>query len=87
MVLCNLGLIFISRAGGRTLRATLRSPNRPEAIVTTGALLLVVVALFVPPVTRLFVFEPISFGVLGLSVCAAAGSLIVAGLARRWTPR
>ncbi len=87
MVLCNLGLIFISRAGGRTLRATLRAPNRPEAIVTAGALLLIAVALFVPPVTRLFVFEPIRLEVIGLSVCAAAGSLIVASLVRRWTPR
>jgi len=87
MVLCNLGLIFVSRAGGRTLRATLNAPNRPEAVVTIGALVLVAIALFVPPVTKLFVFAPLPVDVLGLAVAGAAVSLTIAGLARRWVPR
>jgi Ca2+-transporting ATPase len=87
MVLCNLGLILISRASGRSMLATLRSPNRPEAFVTIGALAVVAVALFVPPVTRLFSFATLPPAVLGLSVCAAVASLTVAAFARRWIPR
>jgi Ca2+-transporting ATPase len=87
MVLCNLGLILISRASGRSMLDTLRSPNRPEAFVTIGALAVVAVALFVPPVTRLFSFATLPPAVLGLSVCAAVASLTVAAFARRWIPR
>jgi Ca2+-transporting ATPase len=87
MVLCNLGLIFVCRAGGRSLLATFRSPNRPEAIVTCGALILVGVALLVPPVTELFAFEAIQFRVIGLSIVAAVGSLAIASVARWWSPR
>jgi P-type Ca2+ transporter type 2C len=87
MVLCNLGLIFVCRARGRSLLATFRSPNRPEAIVTCGALVLVSAALLVPPVTELFVFEAVPLTVIGLSLAAAAASLTVASLARRWSPR
>ena len=87
MVLCNLGLIFVCRAGGRSLLATIRSPNRPEAVVTLGALVLVAVALLVPPVTELFVFEAVPLKVIGLSIAAAAASLTVASVARWWNPR
>lgn len=87
MVLCNLGLIFVCRAGGRSLLATFRAPNRPEALVTCGALVLVAAALFVPPVTDLFVFEAVPLKVIGLSLAAAAASLTVASLARWWSPR
>ena len=84
MVLCNLGLIFVSRAGGRSLLATLRSPNRPEALVTLGALVVVAVALLVPPVTELFAFEAVPLRIFGLSIAAAAASLAIASVARCW---
>ena len=54
MVLCNLGLILLSRAGKRSLLETLLSPNRPQAWITIGSLGLLGLSLFVPWLQRTF---------------------------------
>jgi Ca2+-transporting ATPase len=84
MILCNLGLIMLSRAGKRSLLETLRSPNTPQAWITIGSLALLGFALFVPWLQKLFMFASIPPEVLGLSVIAAFISLVAANVARRW---
>jgi P-type Ca2+ transporter type 2C len=85
MILCNLGLIMLSRAGKRSLFETLLSPNVPQAWITIGSLALLGLALFVPWLQKLFMFAPIPPEVLGLSVIAAFVSLAAANITRRWT--
>jgi Ca2+-transporting ATPase len=84
MVLCNLGLILISRAGKRSLIETLRIPNGPHAWVTVGSLGLLAMALFIPWPQKLFMFASIPPEVLGLSIIASFTSLVAANVARRW---
>ena len=84
MVLCNLGLILLSRAGKRPLLKTIGIPNRPQVWVTVGAIGLLGLSLSVPWVQRLFLFASIPSDVFGLSVIAAFASIIVSNVARRW---
>ena len=84
MVLCNLGVILLSRAGGRSLLATLRTPNRPQAWVTGGALAFLALALGVPALRSLFKFEGVHAHDLALALAAALLSFAGADLARRW---
>ncbi len=84
MVLCNLGLILISRAGKRSLIETLCIPNGPHAWVTVGSLGLLAMALFIPWLQKLFMFASIPPEVLGLSIIASFTSLVAANVARRW---
>jgi Ca2+-transporting ATPase len=84
MVLCNLGLILLSRAGKRSLIDTIITANRPHAWVTVGSLGLLGLALFIPWLQNLFMFASIPPEVLGLSVIAALASLAAANVARRW---
>ena len=86
MVLCNLGLIFVSRAGTRSLIATLRAPNRPEIAVTLGALGFLTLALAVPPARSLFSFDILPKEVLLAACLAALASVTVAAFVRRWIP-
>jgi Ca2+-transporting ATPase len=84
MVLCNLGLILVSRAGKRPLFETLLTPNAPHAWVTIGSLGLLGLSLFIPWLQKLFMFASIPPEVLGLSVIAAFVSLAAANVARKW---
>jgi Ca2+-transporting ATPase len=84
MVLSNLGLILISRAGTQPILATFRIRNRPQEWVSAGAVVFLAVALTVPPVRDLFSFAPLSAGALALAVGASLVSLSVAGVARKW---
>jgi P-type Ca2+ transporter type 2C len=84
MVLCNLGLILLSRAGKRSVIETLFTPNRPHAWVTIGSLGLLGLSLFIPCLQKLFMFASIPPEVLGLSLIAAFASLAAANIARRW---
>jgi hypothetical protein len=84
MVLCNLGLILLSRAGKRSLIKTLLTPNVPQAWVTIGSLGLLGLSLSVPWVQKLFMFAPIPPEVLGLSVIAAFASIAASNIVRRW---
>jgi Ca2+-transporting ATPase len=84
MILCNLGLILISRAGKRSLLETLLAPNIPQAWITMGSLALLGFALYIPWLQKVFMFASIPPEVLGLSVIAAFISLAAANIARRW---
>jgi Ca2+-transporting ATPase len=84
MVLCNLGLILISRAGKRSLIETLFTPNAPHAWVTIGSLGLLGLSLCTPWLRNLFLFAPIPLEVLGLSIIASVLSLAAANIIRRW---
>jgi Ca2+-transporting ATPase len=84
MVLCNLGLILLSRAGKRSIIKTLRTPNRPQAYVMIGSLGLLGLSLFAPWLQKLFMFGPLPPTILGLSAIAASFSLAAANIARRW---
>jgi Ca2+-transporting ATPase len=84
MVLCNLGLILLSRAGKRSLIETLFTPNAPHAWVTIGSLGLLGLSLCTPWLRNLFLFAPIPLEVLGLSIIASVLSLAAANIIRRW---
>ena len=60
MVLGNLGLILLNRAGTRSLLATLRLPNRPQIWVAAGAIGFLALALGVPSIRDLFSFADAS---------------------------
>ncbi|OGK90146.1 MAG: hypothetical protein A2W08_01690 [Candidatus Rokubacteria bacterium RBG_16_73_20] len=82
MVLGNVGLILLNRAGSRPLLATLRLPNRPQLWVTAGAIAFLAIALGVPSVRELFGFATPHPELLALSVAGALLSLAVANAAR-----
>jgi len=84
MVLGNLGLILLNRAGSRPLLATLRLPNRPQLWVTGGAIAFLALALGVPSVRVLFGFATPHPELLALSVAGALASLAVANAARHF---
>jgi P-type Ca2+ transporter type 2C len=84
MVLCNLGLILLSRAGQRSLFETIRKRNNPQVWVTLGSLALLGLSLFIPWLQNLFVFAPIPPSVLGVSAIAVFLILTFANVARRW---
>jgi Ca2+-transporting ATPase len=85
MILCNLGLILLSRAGKRSLLETVRSRNFPQVWITGGSLVLLALALFIPWLRKIFMFGPVPVEVFGVSLIAAIVSLIAANIARRWT--
>jgi Ca2+-transporting ATPase len=82
MVLGNLGLILLNRAGTRSLLATLRLPNRPQLWVNGGAVGFLALALGVHEVRDLFGFATPHPELLALSVAGALLSLGVANVAR-----
>jgi P-type Ca2+ transporter type 2C len=84
MVLCNLGLILLSRAGNRSLVETFLIPNRPQAWVTVGSFGLLALSLSIPWLQRLFLFAPIPTEVFIISVIAAFASIVLSNIARRW---
>ena len=82
MVLGNVGLIFLNRAGSRSLLETLRAPNPPQRWVTAGAFAFLVLALGVPGARELFGFATPHPELLALSAAGALLSLAVANVAR-----
>jgi len=82
MVLGNLGLIVLNRAGTRPLLATLATRNRPQVWVSAGAVVFLVLALGVPEVRDLFGFATPHPELLALSVAGALLSLGAANVAR-----
>jgi Ca2+-transporting ATPase len=82
MVLGNLGLILLNRAGTRPLLATLRTRNRPQLWVAAGAIVFLVLALSVPSVRKLFGFATPHPELLAISVAGALVSLGMSNVAR-----
>ncbi len=68
LVCTNLALIFSSRSRAASLWASLRVPNRTLWIVAAAALLLMLLALYVPWLARLFVFERLPLPWLGAAL-------------------
>ncbi|MFI5181943.1 MAG: cation-translocating P-type ATPase [Thermoanaerobaculia bacterium] len=84
MILGNLGFIFLSRVGSRSLLATLQTPNRPQSWIFGGGVFFLVLGLAVPALRGLFAFGPLSVEAAALGVGAAIVSLVIADAARRW---
>jgi Ca2+-transporting ATPase len=90
LVIGNVALIFSNRTGSATLWASLRVPNRTLWAVTAITLGLLALTLYLPWLTKLFFFAPLSAPDL---LTAAALGLLSAlwfeaiKLARRWSSR
>ena len=69
LVLANVALILTNRSQTRSILATLRLPNRALWWVVAGALAGLAMALYLPPLQRIFTFAPLSW--LDLASCAA----------------
>ncbi len=82
LVLGNVGLILLNRAGSRPLLATLRTPNRPQLWVAAGAIGFLALSLGVPGARELFGFATPHPELLALSAAAALVSLAAANAAR-----
>ena len=71
LIVANLGLILTNRSWSRTLIATLRFPNKALMPVVVGAILFLVIVLYVPVFETLFRFSSLNH--LELLVCVIAG--------------
>ncbi len=71
LIIANLGLIFTNRSWKRIVPDTLRSPNAALWWVTGGALILLVLVLYVPSLQNLFRFSFLH--PLDIMICSAAG--------------
>jgi Ca2+-transporting ATPase len=68
LVCTNLALIFSNRSRAASLWASLWVPNRTLWLVVVAALGLLLLALYLPWLTRLFVFEPLPLVWLGAAL-------------------
>jgi Ca2+-transporting ATPase len=76
LVLGNLALILSNRAGPRGLLASLWVPNRMLWGVTAFTLGLLVLALYLPPLTGVLHMAPLSPGLLAIALAGAGVSLL-----------
>jgi Ca2+-transporting ATPase len=81
LVVAFLALILVDRSWGRSLVAMLREPNAAFRWVGGGAVVLLAVILFVPPVRDLFHFATVPAGDAALSA-AAGGACAILGVPR-----
>ncbi len=75
LIIANLGLIFVNRSWSRTVLATLRSPNTALWWVTGGAVVFLVLALYVPFLRDLFRFSVLH--PFDIFICVAAGVMSI----------
>jgi P-type Ca2+ transporter type 2C len=75
LVIANLGLILTNRSWSRTIRQTLREPNRALWYVVGGTIVLLGLALYVPALRDLFHFAKLS--PVDLLIAVGAGALSV----------
>jgi Ca2+-transporting ATPase len=76
LVCTNLALIFSNRSRAGSLWASLRVPNRTLWMVVGAALTLLTLALYVPWLARLFVFEPLPLPYLGAALGLGLASVL-----------
>ena len=76
LVIANLGLILTNRSWTRTIRGTLRTPNRALWLVLGGTAVFLGLVLYVPALMRLFQFGRLS--ALDITIAIAAGALSIA---------
>jgi Ca2+-transporting ATPase len=75
LVIANLGLILTNRSWTRTIRTTLRTPNRALWFVLGGTIVFLALVLYVPPLMNLFQFGRLSAVDLLIAVVAGAFSI------------
>src|SRR5450830_622587 len=76
LVCTNLALIFSNRSRAGSLWASLWVPNRTLWIVAGAALALLALALYLPWLARLFVFEPLPLLYLGAALGLGLASML-----------
>ncbi len=76
LVCTNLALIFSNRSRAGSLWASLWVPNRTLWIVASAALALMAVALYLPWLARLFVFEPLPLPYLAAALGLGLASML-----------
>jgi Ca2+-transporting ATPase len=76
LVCTNLALIFSNRSRAGSLWASLWVPNRTLWIVAGAALALLALALYLPWLARLFVFEPLPLPYLGAALGLGLASML-----------
>ena len=64
LVAGNVGLILANRSGSQSLWASLRTPNRTLWLVVCFAMALLLLTLYLPALTGLFLFAPLSLAQL-----------------------
>jgi Ca2+-transporting ATPase len=75
LIVANLGLIVVNASWSRNMFATLQSKNGPMLWVIGGASIFLALAVYFPPMGRLFQFGPL--GVLPMLGCLVAGVVSV----------
>jgi Ca2+-transporting ATPase len=83
LVLGNAVLILSNRSQSRSIVATLRMPNRALWWVVAGALGGLAVALYFPPLQRIFKFEALSLSDLLLCTLAASAGIVWSEIVKR----
>jgi Ca2+-transporting ATPase len=81
LVLGNVALILSNRSRSRSIIEMLGMPNRALWWVVAGALGGLALALYVPPMQRIFGFSPLSWNDLVFCMLAASAGLLWSGLA------
>jgi Ca2+-transporting ATPase len=76
LVVANLSLIHLIRAGASSTPPAVRRPTRPVVWVTAGALAVLAATLYVPALQSLFRFGPLGAGELGAAVLAGIASVL-----------
>jgi len=82
LVLGNAALILSNRSQSRSIFATLGMPNRALWWVVGGALGGLAVALYLPPMQRIFNFEALAWSDLLLCMLAASAGILWSELAK-----
>ena len=76
LIFANLGLIISNKAWGKSLLARLKEHNRSFWFVLGGALIFLALALYLPFLRGLFLFEFLRPGYLALAVAAGLASAL-----------
>jgi Ca2+-transporting ATPase len=76
LVIANLGLILTNRSWTRTIRSTMKTPNRALWYVFGGTLVFLGLVLYVPALQSLFQFGRLNAVDLGIAVVAGAFSIV-----------
>jgi Ca2+-transporting ATPase len=82
LVFSNVGLILSNRSVSRSVLATLRMPNKALWWVVGGAIGGLAAALYVPPLQRVFGFQPLAWYDLGFALIAASAGVLWTELIR-----
>ena len=76
LVFGNTGLILANRPRRRSLLATMLAPNTALWVVVAGAIGGLLLALYLPPLQRVFRFAPLDAPLLGLTALAGVAGVV-----------